>query len=156
MNIAHKALLGIISAAGIALAGFGFGAHYKDIQWSLKWEARNLSDSKAAREAEQAERAKEQAWQDKLAEVSQNANKQIEDVRKRERAAADSRVRNAVNDYANRISQETSPTDGGAPSGIEMLAGLLNGADELAERFAAEAEESRKRGLACEASYDAL
>lgn len=155
MNIARKALIGIIASAGIALAGFGFGAHYKDIQWSLKWEARNLADSKAAHEAEKQERAKEQAWADAVASIGKKAHEEIEDVRKRERANADRRVRNTIADYANRASKEACVVDGGASDSIEVLAELLDRVHEFAERSSAEADEARARGLACQQEYDA-
>lgn len=148
-----------IGAAAVAIAGFmGFstGAHFESVKWSLRWEARNVADSEAAHKAESAQRDKEQEWQTKLDEVSKNASKQIEDVRRAERSAADGRVRSAAKEYAGRVSESACTTHGGAPSGVEVLAELFADADELAERMASEADESRIRGLACEAAYDAL
>lgn len=148
-----------IGAAAVALSGiFGFatGAHYESIKWSLKWEERNIKDIDAALAAETKERQREQEWQTKLEEVSKNASKQIEDVRRAERSAADGRLRSAAKDYAARTSESACTTDGSTPSGVEVLAELFADADELAERMALEADESRIRGLACEAAYDSL
>lgn len=148
-----------ISAASLAIGfglGFGFGSHYESLQWSLKWEERNVKDSEAALAAEAKERKQEQEWQTKLEGVSENARKQIEAVRKSERSAADNRVRDAAKAYAARERENSCAEDGGAPSGVEVLAQLFADADELAERMALEADESRIRGLACEAAYDAL
>lgn len=144
-----------ISAASLAI-GFGFGAHYESLQWSLKWEERNAKDNEAVLAAEANERKREQDWQTKLEEVSKNASKQIEAVRKSERSAADNRVRDAAKAYAARERENSCAENGGAPSGVEVLAQLFADADELAERMALEADESRIRGLACEAAYDAL
>lgn len=150
----------ILAAAAISavslVIGFGFGAHYESLQWSLKWEARNVKDSEAAREAEAKERHREQAWQTKLEEVSKNASQQIEAVRKSERTIADNRVRDAAKAYAARERENSCTENGSAASGVEVLAQLFADADELAERMALEADESRIRGLACEAAYDAL
>lgn len=148
-----------ITAAAVAFAGFvGFatGAHFESVKWSLKWEQRNVKDSEASLAAETKERVLEQSWQTKLDEVSKNASKQIEDVRRAERSAADGRVRSAAKEYAGRVSESACTTYGGATSGVEVLAELFADADELAERMASEADESRIRGLACEASYDSL
>lgn len=130
------------------LVGYGVGAYYTSLQWSLKWEARNLADSEAAR-------AKEAEWQAKLNEISKDATKKLYDVRKSERAAADDRMRNQARNYASR-NKSTCPADGGAPDAIEVLAELFSDADELAETLAAEADEARVRGLACEQAYGAL
>lgn len=148
-----------IGAGAVAFAGFlGFaaGTHMESVKWSLRWEARNVADSEVAHKAESAQRDKEQEWQTKLDEVSKNASKQIEDVRRAERSAADGRVRSAAKEYAGRVSESACTTHGGATGGVEVLAELFADADELAERMASEADESRIRGLACEAAYDAL
>lgn len=154
--ILNKYTIGAAAVAFTGFAGFATGAHFESVKWSLKWEQRNVKDNEASLAAETKERVLEQSWQTKLDEVSKNASKQIEDVRRAERSAADGRVRSAAKEYAGRVSESACTANGGAPSGVEVLAELFADADELAERMALEADESRIRGLACEAAYDAL
>ena len=152
---AHTILASLVLALASGAGGFFYGSHQKDVQWQVRWNARDTADAKAKAEAEKKEREREQAWQAKIEEI-QNANKKnLEDLRKRERAAADSRMRDAIEAARRRASEEAAATVRSAPSPIDMFAGLLDRADELAGKFAREADESRIRGLACEAAYDA-
>lgn len=149
----------ILAALFVALAsgagGFFYGSHQKDVQWQVRWNARDTADAEAKAEAEKKEREREKAWQAKIEEIQNAGKKNLEDLRKRERAAADSRMRDAIEAARRRASEEAAATVRIAPSPIDMFAGLLDRADELAGKFAAEADESRIRGLACEAAYDA-
>lgn len=144
-------LLSIASGAG----GFFYGSHQKDVQWQVRWNARDTADAEAKSAAEKKEREREQEWQAKLEEIKNAGKKNLEDLRKRERAAADSRMRDAIEAARRRASEEAAATVRSAPSPIDMFAGLLDRADELAGKFAREADESRIRGLACEAAYEA-
>lgn len=148
-------LIACLVSAACASSGFFVGHHYSNIKWSLKWEERNLADSNARTESEMQERAKEQAWADSVASIGKRAHEEIEDVRKRERANADRRVRNTIADYATRTSKEACAIDGGTSDSIEVLAGLLDRVHEFAGRSSAEADEARERGLACQQEYDA-
>lgn len=148
----YKAMAGVVAL----VAAFFFGAHYNDRGWQSRWQERNTNYAIAAQQAQEQARTTESQWQSKLDEVSKNASKQLEDVRRTERAAANDRVRSAAKEYANRGSKDSCPTNGSAPDRIQVLADLLADADELAELLAVEADESRIRGLACEAAYDAI
>lgn len=75
-------------------------------------------------------------------------------------AAANQRLRDAAQDLAavarSRCAASTTP--GGGPAGedaLDLLAELLGSVDEAAAGYAAEADASRIRGLACERAYDA-
>lgn len=148
----YKAITGVAAL----VAAFIFGAHYNDRGWQTRWQERNANDAIAAQQAQEQARTTESRWQTKLDEVSKNASQQIEAVRKSERTIADGRVRDAAKAYAARSSENSCTENGSPASGVEVLAQLFADADELAERMAIEADESRIRGLACEASYDAL
>lgn len=154
--ILNKYTIGAVAVALSGFVGFATGANFESVKWTLKWEARNAADQEAALAAETKERQREQEWQTKLEEVSKNASKQIEEVRRAERSAADGRLRSAAKEYAATTSESACTAHGSATSGVEVLAELLADADELAERMALEADESRIRGLACEAAYDSL
>lgn len=149
---------GILAALLFALAsgtgGFFYGLHQKDVQWQVRWNARDTADAEAKAAAEKKEREREQAWQAKIEEIQNAGKKNLEDLRKRERAAADSRMRDAIEAARRRASEEAAATVRSSASPIDMFAGLLDRADELAGKFAREADESRIRGLACEAAYD--
>lgn len=148
----YTAIAGVVAM----VASFFFGAHYNDRGWQTRWQERNANDAIAAQHAQEQARTTESLWQSKLDEVSKNASKQIEDVRRTERAAANDRVRSAAKEYANRGSKDSCPTNGSTPDRIQVLADLLADADELAELMAVEADEARIRGVACESAYDAL
>lgn len=143
------------AAVAIGLGGFYAGSSHKDAQWSAKWEKRNAYDATAKADSEEAERVKEQEWQKKLEGLQNAGKKDLDDLRKRERDAAASRLRDAIEAARRRASEEASANLRSTASPIDLFAELLGGADDLAEKFAREADESRIRGVACEAAYDA-
>ena len=144
-----------IGAALIAVSSFFYGQHIKDTEWQVKWEARNAADNQAARDAEQAARNKETEWEKKLEEIQNAGRKNLDEVRQRERDAANSRMRDAIEAARRKAAAEAAATLRSTASPIDVFAELLTRADELAEKFAAEADNSRARGLSCEESYDA-
>lgn len=143
-----------ISATVALLVGAAGGHHVATLKWSGRWEAHKVEMSEAAHAAERQERQREQEWQTLLDKVAVDAQTQLDEVRKRERSAADNRVRSAARQYAAR--KDSCPAADSAPSPVGLLAELLGESDELAEHYAAEADTARVRGLACERAYDAL
>lgn len=137
-----KAISIFLSVVGIAAAGAWYGYYEANRSWELRWA--NYESAQAEREAK---------WQDRIEQVQYDAEKQLDEIRQRERIAADSRVRNAANAYART---HTCPEPSSATAPATVLAELLGDADELAERFAREADNARARGAACEQQYDAL
>lgn len=136
----------LLAAAISAALGVLAGSHFTALRWSGKMEAQRL-------DIQAAEHNRERGWNTKLEEVRRDAAKELEDVRRVERSAADGRMRKALTDYARR---HTCSPPGGEADPIEVLANVLARADELAEKFAGEADTARARGLACERSYNAL
>lgn len=145
----------IAGACALVVGAFFYGQHTKDNAWQARWEARNAADAVAQAEAYKREREKEQEWQKKLEEIQNAGKKYLEDLRKRERDAAASRMRDAIEAARRRASEEAAANLRSQASPVDVFAELLTGADELAEKFAREADESRIRGAACEAAYDA-
>jgi len=124
------------------------------------WAQERAELAEAARHAEAAARAEEHRRQAEIERITQDAQAELDAALRRERAAADSRVRSAVADYAAR---HQCPADSGsAGSGeatgdpIGVLAELLGELDGLAESYAAAADRARVAGLACERAYDSV
>ena len=143
-----------LAASAVALAlGALTASHFTALRWSGKLDALKIEYQQREHAAERAAVDREKQWARGLEDANREAAKQLEDVRKSERAAADSRVRKAAAEYARRpaAADDSTPDDRAA-----VLAELLADADELAERMAAAADESRVRGLACERAYDSL
>ncbi|QIE86808.1 DUF2514 family protein [Pseudomonas nitroreducens] len=93
----------------------------------------------------------------------ENGQRNIDQVRANASAAADQRVRDAAAKYADRIAAVEAGRDSctaaaskAAAQHARVLAELLGEADRLAGIYAEAADESRVRGLACEAAYDGI
>lgn len=139
-----------VGAALLALCGaFAAGMHYEGTQWESKWQARDAQEMALARDTET-------KWQKRIEEIRNEGKRNLEEIVQRERAAADGRLRSAVQAAKQRAVASPNPSCGGQTAAVEVFAELLAGADELAEKFAAEADRARASGLACEAAYDAI
>lgn len=151
----------VAALAGIAV-GLAQGWRYGERIAALErdWSRERAELSEAARRAEATARAEESRRQTEIDKVTQDAQKELDAAVRRERAAADVRVRDAVNVYAARHRPAADP--GATPAGeaagdpLGVLAGLLDELDGLAESYAAAADRSRIAGLACERAYDSL
>lgn len=143
-----------MKVTAVALAVGVLGGWFVTSQvWSGRMEAQRVEFLEREHAAERAAADREKQWAEGLERANREAARQLEDVRKSERAAADSRVRKAAAEYARR----TPTADNcAADNRAAVLAELLADADEFAERVAAAADESRVRGLACERAYDSL
>jgi len=124
------------------------------------WAQERAELAEAARHAEAAARAEEQRRQAAIERVMQDAQKELDAALRRERAAADSRVRSAVADYAarHRCPSDPGSTASGEAAGdpIGVLAELLGELDGLAESYAAAADRARVAGFACERAYESI
>ncbi|WP_338615563.1 DUF2514 family protein [Pigmentiphaga sp. CHJ604] len=151
----------VAALAGIAV-GVAQGWRYGERIAALEWERseERLALANRAREAEAATRAEESRRQAAIDEVTQDAQKDLDAAVRRERAAADVRVRDAVNAYAAHHRPAAGPgaAPAGSPAGdpLGMLADLLGELDGLAESYAATADRARIAGMACERAYDSL
>jgi len=151
------------AAAVAALAvwvaqGWRYEARIAGMERAWAQEREELAE--AARHAEAAARAEEHRRQAEVERITQDAQKALDAALRRERAAADSRVRSAVADYAAR---HRCPPDTGATASSEaardpigVLAELLGELDDLAESYAAAADRARIAGLACERAYESV
>ena len=152
-------LLLFLAAAG----GWHEGGAHMDAQWQARGDQHEKQDQQAAAAFEARERAEEQRRQLSVNKVIEDADRKIDQVRANASAAADQRVRDAAAKYADRVAAAEAGRDSctaaaskAAAQHARVLAELLGEADRLAGVYAEAADESRVRGLACEAAYDGI
>lgn len=152
-------LLLFLSAAG----GWHEGRARLEAAWQARWDQHEKQDQQAAAAFEARERAEEQRRQQSINKVIEDGQRNIDRVRANGDAAADQRVRDAAARYADRIAAAEAGRDSctaaagqAAAKHARVLAELLGEADRLAGVYAEAADESRVRGLACEAAYDGI
>lgn len=153
------ALLLFLAAAG----GWREGRARLDAAWQSRWDEHEKQDLQAAAAFEARERAEEQRRQQSINKVIEDGQRKIDQVHADASAAADQRVRDAAAKYAGRVAAAEAGRDSctaaasqAAVQHARVLAELLGEIDRLAGIYAEAADESRVRGLACEAAYDVL
>nr|WP_092316300.1 DUF2514 family protein [Pseudomonas saponiphila] len=165
--------VGGIAMAVLLLLGVVFGALYgsyhhgmsvKYEEWQSRWNARDAGDKQAWALAEVAEREKEQARQTSINKAVQDGQRKIDQAAAdavTARAAAGS-LQRTVDDLAGRLSAQgrsnscTAAASQAAARAAMVLADLFKRADERAGQLAADADQSRSRGVTCEQAYDGL
>lgn len=152
-------LLLFLAAAG----GWHEGRARLDAAWKSRWDEHEKQDQQAAAEFEARERAEEQRREQSINKVIEDGQRKIDQVHADASAAANQRVRDAGIQYANRIAAAEAGRDSctaaasqAAAQHARVLADMLGEADRLAGVYAEAADESRVRGLACEAAYSGL
>lgn len=153
------ALVLFLAAAG----GWHEGSVRMEAKWKARWDQHEKQDQQAATAFEARERAEEQRRQQSINKVIEDGQRNIDQVRASASAAADQRVRDAAAKYAGQVAAAEAGRDSctaaagqAAAQHARVLAELLGEADRLAGIYAEAADESRVRGLACEAAYDVL
>lgn len=158
-------LIALALVAGALFGAYHFGGNVADAKWEKKWSNRDAADLTAKELNESTERAKEQARQQAINKVVENGQVFIDTATAAVAAAnsESSRVRSAADDLANRLSASeasgnscTSAASQAAANAARVLADVLKRADERAGILAAQADQSRARGLTCEAAYQGL
>ena len=150
---------------GSALFGaYQHGLSVKDAEWQDKWSDRDTRDAAARADNEAVERAKEQARQTAINKVVQDGQ-QIIDQATADAVAArrDLSVRDEADRVAARIAASqsgshscTAAASAAATRAVMVFADVFKRADERAGDLAADADQSRGRGVTCERAYDAL
>lgn len=150
---------------GAALFGaYHHGLSVKDAEWQKEWSKRDTADAAAALTNESAERDKEQARQQTINKAIQDGQKIIDQAFADAAAArADLGVRDEADATASRIAVSqasshscTAAASQAATRAVMVLAELFKRADERAGDLAADADQSRGRGVICEQAYDGL
>jgi len=152
--------VGIVAAT--FAAGFVAGQKVSDNSWQAKWANAELDAATAQLDAVNAAVLQYKNRIQSLEAISRETNKQLDTV-KNDAAIADSAansLQQQIDNYVRRGSgsatSSCSITERAAAATRELLlAELLKRADRRAGELAKTADESRIRGLACEAEYAA-
>jgi hypothetical protein len=148
-----------------ACIAYGSGYANADKRWRASWSERDAADARQTTQREAWERAEEQRRQVAISQVIENAEKQLTAARSDAavaESAADglrSQLRHITRQLADsETGRLTSVARAGASEGKTaiLLAGLLRESDELAGKFAAEADDAYERGAACERIYEGV
>jgi hypothetical protein len=129
--------------------------------WSAKWSDREAQYAEAQVVANEAVRAQERLWQDKIEKVHDEAKKRNETIAADAAELSDvvARLRKQIADRAaNSKSSNSTATDISRTAATDrvMYSVMLEGAIIRAEQYAGFADQSRTAGLACQAAYNAL
>lgn len=147
------------------LVGWSYSSGYKkaDSAWQLRWMQRDLADTTAMLERTAAERKEEQLRQQKTDEEQKHADQLLAQARSdaadADRAADGLRnqlaqLRNQLaGSEANRVSTVTTASKAKNEASI-LLTQLLSESDEMAGRYAKEADDNYIAGNTCERIYD--
>ena len=140
------------------------GRSVEDAEWQARWSARDAGDKQAWAIDERAERDKEQAYQRSVTKAVQDGQRKIDQAAAdavTARAAADS-LQRTVDDLAERLKRTassnscTAAASAAATRTALVLAELFKRADTRAGDLAADADQSRSRGVTCEQAYESL
>lgn len=158
-------LIFLALAWGALFGAYHFGETVKDYQWQVRWNDRDTADAKSKELNESIERAKEQYRQQSINKVVESGQIFIDTANAAVAAAnrESSRVRGAADDLANRLAASEARSDSctaaasqAAARAARVLADVFKRADERAGILAATADQSRARGLTCEAAYQGI
>ncbi|WP_409303166.1 DUF2514 family protein [Pseudomonas sp. KCJK8993] len=163
-GVALAALL-LVALAGWALtASYHQGLSAQDKEWQVRWNARDAGDKQAWVLAEREEREKEQARQNSINKAVQDGQRKIDSAIADAvvaRSTADS-LQRAVDALTERLKRTTSSNSCTAAASAAatrtalVFAELFKRADARAGDLAADADQSRSRGVTCEQAYDDL
>lgn len=148
-------------AAGAALAlSFGAGFKLADHNWTTKWADAERDAAQEQRRAVAEAVATYRSRVTELERVNDDTKQKLADAfnAARNADAESARLQHALDDYLRRSSAKhcaTSTTSERAAAATDqlVLAELFRRADKRAGELAAIADDSRIRGLACEAAY---
>ncbi|SDK41192.1 Protein of unknown function [Pseudomonas delhiensis] len=160
-----RQLLMVLIIAAVGIGCWRHGVTTTDAAWQAKWDQHLAADAAATAQAQAEQRVIEQNRQqsiNKLAEDGQRAIDKAQMDAAAARASAGS-LRDAADKLATRLAASeargdtcTAGASKAAAAAARVLADVLKRADERAGRLADIADQSRARGLACEAAYAAL
>ena len=167
MKAYWKPLVEILLVAFLifAAAYWCYSRGYKeaDSYWKLQWAQRDLTDATITLQREVTERAEEQRRQHAVDEEREKADEELAkiqadaDAAKRAGDGLQQQLtavqRKLARSETGRLSAIAAASAAKAQAGI-LLAQLLSEADNLAGKFAKEADERYVAGSTCERTYD--
>ncbi|MQA53745.1 DUF2514 family protein [Pseudomonas piscis] len=140
------------------------GLSVKDGEWQTRWAVRDAGDKQAWALGEAAERDKEQAYQRSVTKAVQDGQRKIDSAvadAVTARSTADS-LQRSVDDLTERLKRTasinscTAAASAAAARTALVFAELFKRADARAGDLAADADQSRSRGVTCEQAYEVL
>ena len=140
------------------------GRSVESAEWQIRWAVRDAGDKQAWAIDERAERDKEQARQNSINKAVQDGQRKIDSAvadAVTARATAGS-LQRAVDDLTERLKRTassnscTAAASAAATRATLVFAELFKRADARAGDLAADADQSRSRGVTCEQAYDGL
>lgn len=146
---------------GALASAFAGGFWLNGALWQGKWDARDKADALSFVAAQEAERAKERQWQDKLSKVTKDAKITQErlQIDSEQLASTVDSLRGAIKVSASKNqSANTAIADlrrAGATTELvqkELLGFVITRAEGLATAY----DRSRAAGLTCESAYDSV
>jgi hypothetical protein len=168
MTIWLRILPYIAAVLLVAVALFGayhHGVTVTDSKWQAEWNARDTRDAQAKANNEAAERTKEQAYQQSINKAVQDGQRIIDQATAdavAARTSADS-LRGAADAIAARLAASEASGNScnaaaskAASRAAMVLADVLKRIDQRAGDLAADADQSRSRGVTCEVAYTSL
>ena len=140
------------------------GRSVESAEWQARWSARDAGDKQAWALAEREEREKEQARQNSINKAVQDGQRKIYSAvadAVSARSAADSlqRAVDALTEHLKHTTSSNSCTAAASAAATRtalVLAELFKRADTRAGDLAADADQSRSRGVTCEQAYESL
>ncbi|ELS2609644.1 DUF2514 family protein [Salmonella enterica] len=155
-----KPLAEILLVAFLLCAGaywcYSRGYQKADTSWKFQWAQRDLTDATTALQREVTERAKEQRRQHAADEERKRADEELAKIQADADAAERARSglqQQLAGSETGRLSALAAAGQAKAETGI-LLAKLLGEADDLAGKFAKEADERYVAGSTCERTWD--
>ncbi|MGV8864860.1 MAG: DUF2514 family protein [Pseudomonas sp.] len=158
-------LLLVALAAGALLGAYHHGLSVKDAEWQSQWNARDNRDAQAKAENEATARTREQAYQQSINKAVQDGQRTIDQATadaSAARASADG-LRGVADAFAARLAASqagghscTAAASQAATRAVMVLADVFKRADQRAGDLAADADQSRGRGVTCETAYISL
>lgn len=158
-------LLVVAVVFAIGASGWRLGVDQTEAAWQSKWDKHVLADAQATAQAQAEQRAIEAMRAQTITKVTQDAQHAIDQARTDAADAAShaDSLRGAVDQAVSRLADSeaslsacTATASKTASRYARLFAELFKRADERAGSLAAAADQSRVRGLACEAAYDGL
>ncbi|WP_085597865.1 MULTISPECIES: DUF2514 family protein [unclassified Pseudomonas] len=156
--------LALVLVLASLYGAYQHGRSVENAEWQARWNARDAGDKQAWALAEAEERDKEQAYQRSVTKAVQDGQRKIDQAAAdavTARAAAGS-LQRTVDDLTERLKRTTSSNSCTAAASAAatrtalVLAELFKRADARAGDLAAEADQSRSRGVTCEQAYESL
>ncbi len=152
-------------AASLYMGGWWRGHNDSNQQWSVRWAARDLSDTQAIAKREATEREEEQRRKSAVNQVIADAQQQINSAKTDADNAQRSgdRLQQQLKELQHQLAGSETGRLAAITAGSQargevtiLLTQLLSESDKAARDYAAEADKNYAEGMTCERIYDSV